>query len=504
MQDVYVPNFAAQVGPLLPYLMVVAGGLLIMLVDAFVRTLKKDHLSYLTMFVLIGAVVVQIIGRDQQGELLGGMMVVNDFTIFFNFLFLAIGVMTTIFATSVFDRDGQYRPEFYPLLMFTILGMMMLAAANDLLTLFLGLETMSLSTYILVGGVRGNIRSSEAGFKYLILGGFSSAFLLMGMALIYGFAGGTGFSVIREALASGQPDVLLVGLGSALMLVAFGFKVAMVPFHMWTPDVYDGAPAYVTGFMATAIKAAGFAILIRFALLMQPQLAFAWFTVLQVLAVLTMFGGNLVALAQNNIKRMLAWSSIAHAGYLLLGVVTLISPASGGSDMMMRTREIGMSAGSAILFYLVGYSLMNLAAFGLVNVLGNKRGEEGDDINRYAGLSRRKPIAAAAMAVAMLSLAGIPPFVGFMGKFYLFEAVVKAGLVNLAIIGVINSLISVYYYLRVIVVMYMKGEEEDSYQGTEWVSVVASSVLILLVIYIGVQPHAFYQAAARVFLGMTF
>ncbi len=504
MQDVFIPHFGSQVGALLPYLMVVAGGLLIMLVDSFVRTLKKDHLSYLAMFVLIATVVVQIIGRDQQGEVLGGMMVVNDYTIFFNFLFLGIGVMTTIFATGVYDRDGQYRPEFYPLIMFTVLGMMVLASANDLLTLYLGLETMSLSTYILVGGVRGNIRSSEGGFKYLILGGFSSAFLLMGMAFVYGFAGGTGFADIRAALGAAQPDVMLINLGTGLMLVGFGFKVAMVPFHMWTPDVYEGAPAYITGFMATAIKAAGFAILIRFAILMDSQLAWAWFGVLKWLAILTMFMGNLVALPQHNIKRMLAWSSIAHAGYLLLGVLTLMSPADGGSLKMLRGNEISMTAGSAVLFYLVGYSLMNLAAFGLVNVLGNGKGEEGEDINRYAGLSRRKPLAAAALAVAMLSLAGIPPFVGFMGKFYLFEAVVNAGMVNLAIIGVINSLISVYYYLRVIVVMYMKPGEEDSYQGSEWVSVVASSVLILLVIYMGVQPHAFYQAAARVFLGMAF
>ena len=504
MQDVFIPHFSSQVGAMLPYLMVIGGGLLVMLVDSFVRTLKKDHLSYLTMFVLIAAVVVQIIGRDQQGELLGGMLVVNDYTIFFNFLFLGIGVLTTIFATSVFDRDGVYRPEFYPLIMFTVVGMMVLAAANDLMTLYLGLETMSLSTYILVGGVRGNLRSSEAGFKYLVLGGFSSAFLLMGMAFMYGFAGGTGFADIHAALNGAQPDQFLVNLGSALMLVGFGFKVAMVPFHMWTPDVYEGAPAYVTGFMSTAIKAAGFAILVRFAILMHPQLSFAWFGVLKWLAILTMFVGNLVALPQHNIKRMLAWSSIAHAGYLLLGVLTIMSPAEGGSLAMMRTKEIGMSAGSAILFYLVGYSLMNLAAFGLVNILGRGKGEEGEDINRYAGLSKRKPLAAAALAVAMLSLAGIPPFVGFMGKFYLFEAVVKAGLVNLAIIGVINSLISVYYYLRVIVVMYMKPSEEDSYEGTEWVSVVASSVLILLVIYMGVQPQAFYEAAARVFLGMAF
>jgi NADH-quinone oxidoreductase subunit N len=499
MNEFFAPNLSGQWGPLLPYLIVACGGLLVMLVDAFVKTLKKDHLSYLTMFILIGAVIVQITGQRTDGELLGGMMITGDFTRFFNYLFAGIGVMTTIFATGLFDREGRYRPEFYPLMLFSILGMMVLVAANDLMAIFLGLECMSLATYILVGGVRGDIRSSEAGFKYLILGGFSSAFLLLGMALIYGFAGGTGFADIMNAMKTQDPDVLIVGFGSALMLVGFGFKVAMVPFHMWTPDVYDGAPSYVTGFMATAVKAAGVAILLRFALLMQPQLAFAWHSVLIALAILTMSIGNLVALAQSNIKRMLAWSSVAHAGYLLVGVVALISPPTGGSGMMMLSREIGESAGAAILFYLVGYSLMNLAAFGIINVMNHKAGEDAADIKGYEGLSRRQPLAAATLAVAMLSLAGIPPFVGFMSKFYLFSAVVRAGLIPLAIVGVVNSLVSVYYYLRIIVVMYMKDGEEDSYRGTELVSVVTSGVLALLIVWLGVMPGAFHRAALVIF-----
>jgi NADH-quinone oxidoreductase subunit N len=504
MNQFYPPNLGADVAGLLPYLIVACGGLVVMLVDSFVRTLKKDHLSYLTMFILIGAIIAQITRPGEDGELLGGMMAVSDFTRFFNFLFAGIGVMTVIFATGLYDREGKYRPEFYPLLLFNILGMMILAASNDLLTVFLGIETMSLATYVLVGGVRGNVRSSEAGFKYLLLGGFSSAFLLLGMALLYGFAGGTGFGAISAALQAERPDVLLVGLGSGLMLVGFGFKVAMVPFHMWTPDVYDGAPAYVTGFMATAVKAAGFAVLVRFALLLGQQLAFAWFPVLQVLAVLTMSVGNLVALGQSNIKRLLAWSSIAHAGYLLLGVLTMISPATGGSMQMLLTRDIGESAGSAVLFYLIGYTLMNLAAFGVINVLSHKGGEDADELGRYAGLSKRQPLAAAVLAVALLSLAGIPPFVGFMAKFYLFSALVKAGLIPLAIIGVVNSLVSVYYYLKPLKVMYMEAPEEDGYQGTELVSVVTSGVLALLVIYLGVMPEAFHRAALTIFRQINF
>ncbi len=504
MNEILIPNFGAQVSSLLPYLMVAGGALLVMLVDSFVRTMKKDHLSYLTLFILIGTVVVQIIGDQGEKVLLNGMMVTNNFTFFFNYLFCGIAVMTTIFATGLFDREGRYRPEFYPLILLSTLGMMVLVASNDLITLFLGLETMSLATYVLAGGVRGNIRSSEAGFKYLILGGFSSAFLLMGMALVYGFAGGTGFADISAALKSSHPDMVLISIGSGMMLMGFGFKVALVPFHMWTPDVYEGAPSYITGFMSTAIKAAGFGILLRFAILMQPQLGFVWFPVLSVLTVMTMSIGNLVALVQSNMKRMLAWSAIAHAGYLMLGILTFISPSAGGSDMMMRTRELGGAAGASILFYLIGYALMNLAAFGVINVLGNKNGEDGDQISRYAGLGRTRPLAAVTMLVALLSLAGIPPMVGFMAKFYLLQAVVQAGMVPLAIIAVINSLISVYYYLRVVVMMYFHEPEESSYQGTEWVSVVTSSVLALLIIYLGVMPGAFHRAAEVIFRNLVF
>ncbi len=497
MDEILIPDFGAQVSSLLPYLMVAVGALLIMLVDAFVKTLKKDHLSYLTLLVLIGTVVVQITSNNgQQETLLNGMMISNGFTNFFNYLFCGIAVMTTIFATGLFDRQGRYRPEFYPLILLTTLGMMVLVASNDLITLFLGLETMSLATYVLAGGVRGNVRSSEAGFKYLILGGFASAFLLMGMAFVYGYAGGTDFFTISAVLNSNSQNMGFAIVGMGLMLMGFGFKVALVPFHMWTPDVYEGAPSYITGFMATAIKAAGFGILLRFAVLMQPQLGAYWFPMLAVLAVLTMSIGNLVALVQSNIKRMLAWSSIAHAGYLMLGVLTFIHPASGGADMM--------AAGSSVLFYLIGYSLMNLAAFGIINILGNKKDEDGEQISRFAGLGRTQPLAAVTLAVAMLSLAGIPPMVGFMAKFYLLQAVVQAGMVPLAIIAVINSLVSVYYYLRVIVMMYFHEPEENSYVGTEWVSVVTSSVLALLIIYMGVMPGAFHRAAEIVFRKLIF
>lgn len=504
MNGFLAPAIGDQLGVLLPYLIVAGGGLLVMLVDALVRTKRNDHLSFLTMAVLLLSVLAQLRGGfGGESVVLSGMLTVGDYSRYFNFLFVGCAVLTTVFAGAAFERSGRQRPEFFPLLLFCVLGMMVLAAASDLLTVFLGIETMSLSLYVLAGGVRGNVRSAEAGFKYLLLGGFASAFLLMGMALLYGFSGGTAFSDISRALTAGGGERGLAVLGGGLMLVGFGFKVAMVPFHMWTPDVYDGAPAYITGFMATAVKAAGFAILARFACLMQPQLAFSWYPVLVGLAIVTMSVGNLVALAQNNIKRLLAWSSIAHAGYLLVGIVTLISPAAGDSGQMMLGREVGESAGAALLFYLLAYSLMNLAAFGIVGAL-SRGDKEADEIERYAGLSRRKPLAAAVLAIAMLSLAGIPPMVGFMSKFCLFSAVVRAGLVPLAIVGVVNSLVSVYYYLRVIVVMYMKQPEEGGYDSADTVAVSAAAVLAGLVLLLGVMPDSVHRVVQEIFRQITF
>ncbi len=501
----FEPSLASQMGAMLPYFIVGGGGLLVMLVDAFVKTMRKDHLYMLTVLLMLTAVIFQFLPvvAGTSGTLLGGMLNHQLYTRFFNFLFLGIALLTATFATSAYDRDGRYRSDFYPLLLFAVLGMMVMAAANDLMALYLGLETMSLATYILVGGRKGSARSSEAGFKYLLLGGFASAFLLFGMGLVYGFAGTTSFTGIQNALALPSTDTWLLAAGGGLMLIGFGFKIAMVPFHMWTPDVYDGAPCYVTGFMATGIKAAAFAALIRFVWVMLPALSTLWFPLLAVLTVLTMTLGNLVALAQTNIKRMLAYSSIAHAGYLLLGVLTILVADWEGSGSL-RMEEIASAAGGGILFYLVGYSLMNLAAFGVVSFLGKDQAHEADTIAGYAGLSQRQPLVAAVMAVSMFSLAGIPPTVGFMGKFYIFEAVVRADLVPLAIWGVVNSLISVYFYLRVVVVMYMKPSGEDSYDGRSWESAFAVSILAFLILFLGVLPAGLHRLAEFTFRLMAF
>lgn len=483
---------------LLPYLVVAGGGLLVMLADALFTTRSKGHLAFLTQIVLLVAGLVLVVTRPEPGPLLGGMLVTEWYTRFFHLIFLACGLVTVIYAAAAFDREGEHRAEFYPLLLFSVLGMMVLAAANDLLALFLGLETMSLAVYVLVCGRRFSIESNEAALKYLLLGSFAAAVLLMGMALVYGFAGGTGYDELAAAMhrAPGHPLLLSAGLG--LMLIGFGFKVAAVPFHMWTPDVYDGAPAHVTGFMATAVKAAAFAALLRFAVVAGPDLAPVWFNLLAVLAVVTMTVGNLIALVQSHMKRLLAYSSIAHAGYLLLGVLALLAPSRFAGDAA-QAQAITGAAGGAVLFYLVGYSLMNLAAFGVISQLGRRGGDDANRVDGYAGLARRQPVAAAVLAVCMLSLAGIPGTVGFMGKFYLFDAVMQAGLVPLAVWGVVNSLLSVYYYLHVIVVMYMQPAEEESFDGRNWESVSAAAILAIMVVWLGILPGGMHTLASMAF-----
>jgi len=497
-------DVSRQLTQALPYLVLAGGGLLVMLVDAFVKSLRKDHLSMLCLLVLLGAVVAQFTDRGgSSSELFYGMLTYDAFARFFNLLFAAIALLTITFATGVYDRDGRFRSEFYPLVLFATLGMMLLAAATDTLSLFLGLETMSLSIYILVGGNRGSLRSSEAGIKYLLLGGFSSAFLLFGLALLYGQVGGTSYAAVAEALSSGAGDGLMLKIATGLILISLGFKLAMVPFHMWTPDVYDGAPAYVTGFMATGVKAAALAALLRLVWLTLPLLAEVWLPLLATLAVLTMTLGNVVALSQTNIKRLLAYSSIAHAGYLLMGVVAILN-AARDETVAIRMTEVSTAAGGALLFYLAGYALMNLGAFGLVAYLGRSRDKEADLIAGYSGLATRQPIAAASMAVFMFSLAGIPPTVGFVGKFYIFDAVVKADLVWLAVFGVVNSLLSVFYYLRVIVKMYMKPEEEDVYSGSNWETAFTAGVLALLVLFLGVFPGSLFDLASLTFRMLAF
>jgi NADH-quinone oxidoreductase subunit N len=379
-------------------------------------------------------------------------------------------------------RTGEY----YSLVLFATVGMILMATATDLILIFLGLEVMSLAVYALSGIWREQLRSNEAALKYFLLGAFATGFLLFGIALLYGGTGSTTLAPIAAAIAKlGSVERTLVSAGMALLLVGFGFKVAAAPFHLWTPDVYEGAPTSVTALMAVGVKAAGFAAFARVFLHTLALLSADWSGVLWVLAVLTMTVGNVTAILQQNIKRMLAYSSIAHAGYVLVGIVA--------------GHQFG---GAAVLFYLIGYTLMTLGAFAVVAAIG-RRGEANENLDDYAGIGFRYPLLAFAMTVFMLSLAGVPPLVGFIGKFYIFSAAIRAGYVGLAVIGVLNSVISVYYYLGVLVRMYMtEGAVEIPVLSTRPYLVATLLITVSGTILLGLFPAPLYELARRSFLAL--
>ena len=419
--------------------------------------------------------------RDARRTLFEGMFLHDGFTVFFTLLFCAVAAVAVLQSWDYIRRTRIAHGEYYALMLAATLGMILMAASNDLITIFLGLELMSLALYILVGFRRGRLDSSEAALKYFLLGAFASGFLLYGIALLYGATGTTNLGRMAVFLADspmlGNPLLLMGGL---LVLAGFGFKVAAVPFHMWTPDAYEGAPTTVTGFMSAGAKAAGFAALLRLLMVALPGLMVEWRPLLSWIAILTMSVGNITALLQTNVKRMLAYSSIAHAGYLLVAVV------AGG-----------LEGGSAALFYLAVYSLMNLGAFGVLSLLGREQ-EERVTLADLAGLGARHPGLALAMTVFMLSLGGIPPTAGFMGKVYVFGTAVDAGLVPLVIVGVLNSVVSIYYYLRVTVVMYMQEPQGEPVE-VAWAApaVLAMAATLGLTLWWGFQASGLLEQARR-------
>lgn len=375
------------------------------------------------------------------------MWVLDNYSRCFKLIFL-LGTGLTILISMKYVKQEAVPPgEYYTMLLMATLGMMIMASGADLMVIFLGLELMSIALYVLTGYTRSRQVSNEAALKYFLLGSFATGFLLYGIALLYGAAGTTRIEGIFSYITTSHINNHIILMGMALLLIGFGFKLAAVPFHMWTPDVYEGAPAPITAFMSAGPKAAAFAAFVRVFMEALPAMQHQWVTVVWWLAVLTMTVGNVIALVQDNIKRMLAYSSIAHAGYVLVGFV-----ASG---------ELGTTG---ILFYMLAYTLMNIGAFAIITYLGGA-GEERIMVKDYAGVAYRHPMAAVALSLFLFSLAGIPPTAGFMGKFYIFTAAIKSGFLGLAIIGVLNSVVSVYFYLKVTVAMYMKTPEAEA-QGS--------------------------------------
>jgi NADH-quinone oxidoreductase subunit N len=460
-------------GPLAPVLVVLAAAAAVLLLDLVLRG-SREALSGVALAGLVGALLAALSrwGSDTP-RAFRDMIVLDNYGVFLSITIAYAAALVVLLTSDYLRRHGAESGEAYALLLFATAGMMLLACAGDLVVVFLALELMSLSLYVLAGLFTTRLDAGEAAMKYFLLGAFASSFLLYGIALVYGATGTTNLEKVAAAVAGGAGGPLL-SLGLALMLVGFGFKISAVPFHMWAPDVYQGAPTTVTAFIATGSKAAAFAALIRVLVVglrgAQPE----WTTLLWALAAVTMTLGNVVAIAQSNLKRMLAYSSIAHVGYMLVGLV------AGGA-----------AGGGAVLFYLLTYTFTTLGAFGVL-VLCERAGEEAVEIGDYAGLARRHPVLAAALGLCLLSLIGIPPLAGFVGKFYLFSAAVRAGFLWLAVIAVLNSAVAAYYYLRVIVAMYMREPEGAPVTAVPSLSgALAVGVAVIGVVLLGLRPEPF-------------
>ena len=470
--------FNTNLDAVIPMLCVTLAALAAIGAEAFRSPGERIAIGGLGIIGLVGAAIsaAMLWNRNAEGF---GVIVADNFGLFITITLVIVGILTIMFSSQVLERDGMPSGEYYSLVLFSIVGMIMMATANDLLVIFIALEILSLAVYVLTG-IRREAAGTEAAFKYFLLGAFSSAFFLYGIAFTYGITGSTRLSAVGSYLSAqaltGNP-LILIALG--LLLVGFAFKISAVPFHMWTPDAYEGAPAIVTGFMSTGVKAAAFAAFARVFLSSFEPFTAEWAPLVAALAAATMILGTVVGVAQSNLKRMLGYSSIAHGGYLLVGLVA--------------ANQVGKAA---ILFYLLAYSVTNLAAFGVIALLGT-RDRNNDELRDYAGLWQTHPALAALMTVCLLSLGGLPPTAGFIGKWYIFSAAVSAGYYWLAIIGMLTSVVSVFFYLRVVVMMYMADRQgEPAPARITFLGMTALAVAIVAIFYLGILPTPVLNLAA--------
>lgn len=473
--------------PLLPFLLVTGTAVVVLVADLVSATADHEGLGWLGVAGLIVTAVVSALLWNTEGTAFGGTLVLDRYAAFLDVVFCLAGIITLLVSMDYLPTGTDVRSgEYYPLVLFALAGMFLMVAAADLVLIFLGLEVMSVGAYVLTGIWRRNLRANEAGLKYFLIGAFATGFLLFGMAFFYGAFGTTALAEIGQRMAHAEmPEHALALAGAALLIVGFAFKMAAVPFHQWTPDVYEGAPTSVTAYMAVGVKAAAVAAFARVFLHYLAPAAPDWNVLLWGLAVATMTVGNLLALAQTNIKRLLACSSIAHAGYLLVGVV------AGGS-----------AGGPAVLYYLLVYALMNFGAFGVAMAMG-RYGEPNEDISEWAGVGFRHPFLGLCMTVFMLSLAGFPALAGFTGKFYLFAAAVREGYVWLAVIAVLNSVVSVYYYAGVLVRMFMnEGDQPVAGLAGRPYLTAALALTAAGTVWLGVLPGWAFDLAERAFASL--
>jgi NADH-quinone oxidoreductase subunit N len=478
---------------LLPLLSLAAGGLLLMIADAFIK--EKAELATLTtvVFLVGGASAIGLwlaAAPPVAPEVVAPYLATDRMALLFDIVICAGAAFSSMLAGGYLREHRLERGEFYVLLVFSAFGAMVLARAVDLLTLFIGLETMSLGVYALVGFRRTSPRSAEGALKYFLLGSFAAAILLFGSALLYGATGHTDLAGIGAGIEGGEANLQLVLLGMALVLVGLAFKVSAVPFHMWTPDAYEGAITPATTFMSIAVKAAAFAVLVRVLMVsfgdeLSASGDSGWPPVIAGLAALTMVYGNIAAIVQSSVKRMLAYSSIAHAGYALVGVAAAY--------------EMGEQAVSSVFYYMMAYTVSNALAFGSLILMGS-RGKEAVSYEDLAGVGRRHPLAAVPFVIAVLSLLGLPPTAGFFGKYYVFNAAVQAGggMVWLAVLGVLTSAIGAYYYIRVIVFMFMKQPAAGAPIAVPMRSgyvITALAISTYFVFRMGLAPNTYLEMA---------
>jgi NADH-quinone oxidoreductase subunit N len=469
-----------DIRPVAPELVIICIALILILLDLMVK--KKEIVAFAgvvgtALALYLSFKIYALIGSQTT---FGGMFIIDRYSNFFKLIFYVNVILTIGISVRYMALERSSFGEYYALLLLATSGMMIIASALDLIVLYLGLELMSLSIYILVGFLRNDMRSNEAALKYFLLGGFSSALLVYGISIIYGLTGTTDIKDIAAFINEyGLADNRILLLSMVLFAVAFGFKLAAVPFHMWAPDAYEGAPTSITAFMSVGAKAAGFAALGRVFLIAFSSIKVEWSTVLIPLAILSMCVGNIVAISQTNIKRMLAYSSIAHAGYALLGI---IAGTGGGLSSMMN--------------YMFIYTFMNIGAFAVVIMLRSE-GFRGEDLSDYEGLAQSHPLTSALMLVFMFSLTGIPPTAGFVAKFYVFMEAINTGYVSLVIIAVIFSVVSAFFYLRVVMYMYMK-EPKGKVRLTPSVPMSLSlAITTLMVLVLGIFPSYILEFAKR-------
>ncbi len=494
-----LPTFASlNLGAALPLLFLATWVLVVLLADLFIPKTRKYWTAWLSVLGLAatGALLLLQTGPSlPTGPAFVGMLTVDGFSVFLQLVFVFTALVGILLALDYLPQHGIERGEYYTLLLFSTAGMMLMSMAADLIVVFLALELLSIPLYILSGFARPRLPSEEAAMKYFLLGAFASGFLVYGIALTYGGVGTTSLAGVLDALRGGPSNPALALSGMALILVGLGFKVAAVPFHMWTPDVYEGAPTPVTAFMSVGAKAGGFAALLRVLVTAMPSIAGQWGILVAVIAMLTMILGNVVAIAQSNIKRMLAYSSIAHAGYILVAVAAAQRP------------DDAPLAVSAAIFYLLAYAFTNLGAFAVVIAVEHADGS-GNRIDDFAGLGKARPWLGVVMTLFMLSLTGMPVSAGLVGKFFVFQAAIQASVGNpwmlaTAIVGVVTSVVSAFYYLRVVLVMFMRDTEGEVTVRLRPALAAALAVTATGTFVLGIIPTPLFQLARSALLAMA-